>query len=185
MTGPRKGRDAAGKAARVRLFLVDVDGVLTDGGIVLDGNGVETKRFHVRDGHGIKMMGRAGIAVGIITGRESEVVRIRAAELGISVVRQGVFDKVAAWREILSETGRTAEETAYVGDDIVDIPLLRRVGFAATVSDAEEYVLAEADYVSARRGGEGAVREIAEFVLKSRGAWEGVTAKYFRTGEPE
>jgi 3-deoxy-D-manno-octulosonate 8-phosphate phosphatase (KDO 8-P phosphatase) len=171
-----------GKAARVRLFLVDVDGVLTDGGILFDGNGVETKRFHVRDGHGIKMMQRAGIEVGIITGRTSAVVRIRAEELGISRVRQGAHDKVAAWREMLKDTGLSPEESAYVGDDIVDVPLLRRVGFAATVADAEEYVLTEADFVSSRRGGEGAVREIIEFVLKSRGAWDKITEKYFGSG---
>jgi 3-deoxy-D-manno-octulosonate 8-phosphate phosphatase (KDO 8-P phosphatase) len=183
MSGPRVRQDAEAKAAGVRLFLVDVDGVLTDGGILFDGNGVETKRFHVRDGHGIKMMQRAGIEVGIITGRTSEAVRFRAEELGISLVLQGVFDKVAAWREILGEKGVSPEESAYVGDDIVDVSLLRRVGFAATVADAEEYVLSEADYVSSRPGGHGAVREIIEFVLKSSGAWDGVSGKYFDAGE--
>lgn len=182
MRGAQTREGALGKAARVRLFLVDVDGVLTDGGILFDGNGVETKRFHVRDGHGIKMMQRAGIEVGIITGRTSAVVRIRAEELGISRVRQGAHDKVAAWREMLKDTGLSPEESAYVGDDIVDVPLLRRVGFAATVADAEEYVLTEADFVSSRRGGEGAVREIIEFVLKSRGAWDKITEKYFGSG---
>jgi 3-deoxy-D-manno-octulosonate 8-phosphate phosphatase (KDO 8-P phosphatase) len=179
MSGGQRRQGAEEKAARVRLFLVDVDGVLTDGGIVFDGNGLETKRFHVRDGHGIKMMQRAGIEVGIITGRTSEVVRIRAEELGIVRVRQGVFDKVAAWREMLEETGLTPEESAYVGDDIVDIPLMRRAGFAATVADAEEYVRSEADFISSRRGGHGAVREIIEFVLSACGAWGKVTAKYF------
>jgi 3-deoxy-D-manno-octulosonate 8-phosphate phosphatase (KDO 8-P phosphatase) len=164
MSGPRVRQGAEGKAAKVRLFLIDVDGVLTDGGIVYDGNGVETKRFHVRDGHGIKMMQRAGIEVGIITGRTSEAVRIRAEELGISLVRQGIFEKTAEWREI------------------VDVPLLRQVGFAAAVDDAEEYVLSEADFISSRRGGHGAVREIIEFVLKSCGAWEKVSAKYFGAG---
>ena len=183
MSGPRVRRDAEAKAALVRLFLVDVDGVLTDGGILFDGNGVETKRFHVRDGHGVKMMQRAGIEVGIITGRTSEAVRFRAEELGISLVRQGVFDKVAAWREILGEKGISPEESAYVGDDIVDVSLLRQVGFAATVADAEEYVLSEADYVSSRPGGHGAVREIIEFVLKSCGAWDRVSGKYFDAGE--
>jgi 3-deoxy-D-manno-octulosonate 8-phosphate phosphatase (KDO 8-P phosphatase) len=182
MNGPQAREGALGKAARVRLFLVDVDGVLTDGGILFDGNGVETKRFHVRDGHGIKMMQRAGIEVGIITGRTSAVVRIRAEELGISRVRQGAHDKVAAWREMLRDTGLSPEESAYVGDDIVDVPLLRLVGFAATVADAEEYVLTEADFVSSRRGGEGAVREIIEYVLKSRGAWDKVAEKYFGSG---
>ena len=185
MNGPRVREEAGGKAARVRLFLVDVDGVLTDGGIIYDGGGVETKRFHVRDGHGIKMMQRAGIEVGLITGRTSDVVRIRAEELGISIVRQGVFDKVSAWREVLEEKRLSPEETAYVGDDLVDIPLLRQVGFAAAVSDAEEYVRSEADFVSSRRGGHGAVREIIEFVLKACGAWERVSEKYFGAGGGE
>ncbi len=182
MTGAQAREGALGKAARVRLFLVDVDGVLTDGGILFDGNGVETKRFHVRDGHGIKMMQRAGIEVGIITGRTSAVVRVRAEELGISRVRQGALDKVAVWREMLRDTGISPEESAYVGDDIVDVPLLRLVGFAATVADADENVLTEADFVSSRRGGEGAVREIIEYVLKSRGVWDKIAEKYFGSG---
>lgn len=185
MSGVQARKDPGAKAAAVRLFLVDVDGVLTDGGIVFDANGVEAKRFHVRDGHGIKLLRRAGIDVGILTGRTSDAVRIRAAELGITRVRQGVFDKVAAWREILEETGYSAEQTAYVGDDVVDIPLLRRVGFAATVADAEEYVRSEADFVSSRRGGHGAVREIIDFVLKCSGAWDTVCARYFGEADAE
>ena len=182
MRGPDARRGAAKAAARVRLFLLDVDGVLTDGGIIYDAAGVETKRFHVRDGHGIKMLQRAGIAVGIITGRTSDVVSIRARELGIEIVRQGAYDKVAAWKEILSGTGILPDETAYAGDDIVDLPLLRVVGFSAAPSDAEPYVLDAVRFVSSRPGGQGAVREIAEFLLRSRGAWDEATAKYF-TGE--
>ncbi len=178
--GHRQG--AASRAARVRLFLMDVDGVLTDGGIIHDSEGRETKRFHVRDGHGIKMLPRGGVTAGIITGRSSEVVAIRARELGVGIVRQGVHDKVVAWREILSETGVSPEETAYVGDDIVDLPLLRAVGFSAAPSDAEPYVLDAVDYVSSRRGGMGAVREIVEFLLRSNGSWGAVTAKYFPPG---
>lgn len=182
MSRPLERPGAAGKAAMVRLFLVDVDGVLSDGGIVYDGDGRESKRFHVRDGHGIKMLQRAGVEVGILSGRSSEAVSVRARELGITLVRQGAFDKVAAWREILRAKGVAAEETAYVGDDIVDLPLLRSVGFAATVFDAEEYVVSAADYVSSRPGGHGAVREIIEFVLRASGAWDAVRAKYFEGG---
>ena len=182
MSVPLLRPDAAEKAARVRLFLVDVDGVLTDGGIVYDGGGREIKRFHVRDGHGIKMLQRAGVEVGIITGRTSEVVAVRAKELEISLVRQGVRDKVAAWREILADKGVSPGETAYVGDDIVDVPLMRRVGFAASVADAESYVREAADFISTRAGGQGAVREIIEFVLRSSGAWEKVASKYFAAG---
>ena len=180
MTGPVARPGSEEKAARVRLFLTDVDGVLTDGGIIHGSDGAETKRFHVRDGHGIKMLQRAGVAVGIITGRSSEVVAIRARELGVGIVRQGASDKVAAWREILAETGIPAGETAYVGDDIVDLPILRAVGFSAAPRDAEGYVLDAVDYVSSRPGGKGAVREIIEFLLRASGAWTAVTAKYFR-----
>lgn len=179
MSPPLIRTGAALKAAGVRLFLVDVDGVLTDGGIVFDGDGREIKRFHVRDGHGIKMLQRAGVEVGIITGRTSEVVSIRAKELGIAIVRQGSTDKVAVWREILSEKNLSPRETSYVGDDIVDVPLLKEVGFSAAVSDAEEYVREAADFVSSRPGGNGAVREIIEFLLHSSGAWEKVASRYF------
>ena len=182
MSAPVIRPGAAAKAARVRLFLLDVDGVLTDGGIVYDGAGTETKRFHVRDGHGIVMLRRAGVETGIITGRTSATVDVRARELGIPHVRQGAVDKVAAWREILAATGLRPEETAYVGDDIVDLPVLRKAGFSAAVADAEEPVLSAVDFVSSRPGGRGAVREIIEFVLRARGAWEDVTAKYFREG---
>ena len=182
MTVPVARPGAEEKAARVRLFLVDVDGVLTDGGIVHGSDGVETKRFHVRDGHGIKMLQRGGVRVGIITGRTSEVVDIRARELGVWIVRQGAYDKVAAWREILADTGVPAEETAYVGDDIVDLPLLRAVGFSAAPSDAEPYILEAVHFVSSRPGGHGAVREIVDFLLRSRGSWDAVTSKYFPGG---
>ncbi|HAM32267.1 MAG: phenylphosphate carboxylase subunit delta [Deltaproteobacteria bacterium RBG_16_66_15] len=182
MSGPVVRQGAADRAAGVRLFLMDVDGVLTDGGIIHDAAGVETKRFHVRDGHGIKMLQRAGVPVGIITGRTSEVVAIRARELGIDIVRQGVYDKLAALREILAGTGILPAETAYAGDDIVDLPLLRAVGFSAAPSDAEPYVLDAVHYVSSRAGGKGAVREITEFLLRARGSWDAVTAKYFPGG---
>jgi 3-deoxy-D-manno-octulosonate 8-phosphate phosphatase (KDO 8-P phosphatase) len=129
------------------------------------------------------MLLRAGVAVGIITGRTSEVVAIRARELGIDIVRQGTRDKVAAWREILDGTGILPVETAYVGDDIVDLPLIRAVGFSAAPSDAEPYVLDAVHFVASRPGGHGAVREIVEFLLRSRGSWDAVTGKYFPEGE--
>lgn len=179
MSRPIVRRGAAKKAARVRLLLLDVDGVLTDGGIVYDAEGKEIKRFHVRDGHGIKMLKRAGIEVGIVTGRTSAVVDVRAKELGIVFVAQGAADKTESFRSILARTGLSPEQTAYVGDDIVDLPLLRAVGFSASVADAEEYVKEAVDYVASREGGRGAVREIAEFILRAAGAWRGVSAKYF------
>jgi 3-deoxy-D-manno-octulosonate 8-phosphate phosphatase (KDO 8-P phosphatase) len=180
MTPPVVRPGAEEKAARVRLFLTDVDGVLTDDGIIHGSDGVETKRFHVRDGHGLKMLQRGGVAAGILTGRTSAVVPIRARELGIGIVLQGAADKLAAWREILAEQGVPPEQTAYVGDDIVDLPLLRAVGFSAAPADAEPYVLDAVDYVSSRPGGGGAVREIVEFLLRANGSWAAVSAKYFR-----
>lgn len=175
---------AAEKAAAVRLFLVDVDGVLTDGGIVYDASGVEIKRFNVRDGHGILMMRRAGIEVGIITGRTSAVTAVRAKELGIELVVQGATDKSAALDRVLAGRDVDPRQVSYVGDDIVDLPVFRRVGFAATVADGEPYVIEAADYVAARRGGQGAVREIVEFVLRSAGLWESASARYFGPGSP-
>ncbi len=182
MSAPVVRAGAAEGAARVRLFLTDVDGVLTDGGIVYDAAGVETKRFHVRDGHGIKMLQRAGVAVGIITGRTSEVVAIRARELGIGIVRQGAKDKTAVWRDLISGSGLCPAETAYVGDDIVDLPLLRSVGFSAAPSDAEPYVLEAVHFAASRPGGHGAVREIVEFILRARGSWDAVASRYLSAG---
>jgi len=179
MNGPLVRPGADEKAARVRLFLMDVDGVLTDGGIVLDASGGEAKRFHVRDGHGIKMLARGGVTAGIITGRSSEVVAARARELGIKIVRQGAYDKVKAWREVCAQEGVDPGESCYVGDDIVDLPVLREVGFSAAPCDAEPYVLDTVDFVSSRAGGAGAVREIIEYVLKANGSWRSLTARYF------
>src|SRR5574341_2229704 len=125
------------RAKKIKLLLLDVDGVLTDGGIILDNQGNELKSFHVRDGHGIKMAQRNGIIVGIITGRKSEVVNIRARELGIQDVHKGAFEKIAAYDSILSKYGLRDEEAAYMGDDIVDLDIFKRAGIAVTVDDAD------------------------------------------------
>jgi 3-deoxy-D-manno-octulosonate 8-phosphate phosphatase (KDO 8-P phosphatase) len=177
MSAPVIRLGAREKAARVTLLLLDVDGVLTDGRIVYGADGQEIKVFYVRDGHGIKMVQQAGVEVGIITGRQSVIVENRARELGIALVLQGVCDKMTAWRDVLKEKGLGPTQTAYVGDDILDVPLMRAVGFAAAVGDAEPCVIEAADYVAARPGGKGAVREITEFLLRARGAWETVTAE--------
>jgi 3-deoxy-D-manno-octulosonate 8-phosphate phosphatase (KDO 8-P phosphatase) len=165
-------------AGRVRLLVVDVDGVLTDGRIVLDNQGNELKFFHVRDGHGLKLLQRAGIEVAIVTGRESAVVERRAAELGIRLVHQGSKRKLEAFESILRETGLREDEVAYVGDDIVDVPVMRRAGFSAAVADAEEYVKEAAMYVTERPGGRGAVREITDLILQAGGHWDAVTERY-------
>lgn len=164
---------------RIRLLLLDVDGVMTDGRIIYDDRGGETKAFDVKDGHGIKLLQRAGIRVGIITGRQSPVVDHRAAELGIDLLYQGVKDKLVPFREILAQTGLRADEVAYVGDDVIDLPVLRRVGFAATVADAVEDVKPYVHHVTRHPGGRGAVREICDLLLRQGGAWDAVTARYF------
>jgi 3-deoxy-D-manno-octulosonate 8-phosphate phosphatase (KDO 8-P phosphatase) len=178
MNAPVIRPGARENAARVTLLLLDVDGVLTDGRIVYDADGREIKAFYVRDGHGIKMVQQAGVEVGIITGRQSAIVEHRARELGITLVRQNVGDKMAAWRDVVREKGLSPPQTAYVGDDILDVPLMRAVGFAAAVGDAEPCVIDAADYVAARPGGGGAVREITDFLLHARGAWDAVTAEF-------
>jgi 3-deoxy-D-manno-octulosonate 8-phosphate phosphatase (KDO 8-P phosphatase) len=178
MSAPVIRTHAREKAARVTLLLLDVDGVLTDGTLVYDADGRELKAFSVRDGHGIRMLQEAGIEVGIITGRRSAIVARRARELGIAVVRQGVTEKRAVWQTLLQEKSVTPEQTGYVGDDLLDVPLLRAVGFAAAVGDAEACVQAAADFVAARAGGHGAVRDVTDFVLQARGLWGTVMATY-------
>ncbi|MDH3455169.1 MAG: HAD-IIIA family hydrolase [Desulfuromonadales bacterium] len=165
--------------AKIKLLLLDVDGVMTDGRIIYDNDGGETKAFDVKDGHGLKLLQRAGIRVGIITGRQSAIVAKRAAELGIELVYQGAKDKSLPFNEIMQTLALKPEEIAYVGDDIVDLPVMRKVGFAATVADAVDDVKPFADLVTKRPGGRGAVREICDFLLKESGRWPAVTRHYF------
>lgn len=169
------GTDLSG----IRLLLLDVDGVMTDGRIIYDDQGHELKAFDVKDGHGLKLVQRAGLKVGIITGRQSPVVDQRAAELGIDLVYQGAKDKLVPFREILSQLQLSPRQVAYVGDDLVDLPVLLQVGFSATVADAIDDVKARVDLVTERPGGHGAVREICDFLLKACGRWEEVTQRYF------
>jgi 3-deoxy-D-manno-octulosonate 8-phosphate phosphatase (KDO 8-P phosphatase) len=169
------------KARNVKLLILDVDGVLTDGRIVIDDRGVETKCFDVRDGHGIKMLKRANIDVAIITGRESDVVSHRARELGIDSVYQNIHNKLEVYEAILKEKGLKDGEVGFVGDDLVDLPLLRRVGFAAVVADGVEELKPYADYVSRNRGGRGAVREVIELILKAQGKWVELMERYLRS----
>lgn len=162
----------------IQLLLLDVDGVMTDGGIIYDGNGLETKVFNVKDGHGIKMLQRAGIEVGIITGRSSAVVDIRARELGIELVYQGALRKLASYEDIKLKTGFGDSQIAYMGDDVIDVPVMRRVGFAAAPQDALAEAKRAAHYIASCNGGRGAVREVCDLILKGRGAWDDVTARY-------
>ena len=156
------------RARRIRLLVLDVDGVLTDGGLFLSDSGEEFKVFHVRDGSGIVAVRRAGIEVAIISGRDCGAVVRRAAELGIRHVRQGVADKGAELDALLGELGLTADETACVGDDTPDAPLLQRAGLAIGVADAHPALLAAAHWVTRAKGGRGAVREVCDLLLSAR-----------------
>jgi len=158
------------KAKRIKLLLLDVDGVLTDGRIILDNQGNELKAFNVRDGHGIKLAQRAGIVIGIITGRKAEVVNVRARELGITEVHQGALDKIRVYDSVLDRYGLRDDEVAFVGDDIVDAAILKRVGFAAVVADCDPAVRPLGDLVTRTEGGRGAVREVINFLLAAKGA---------------
>ena len=166
------------KLRDIRLLLLDVDGVMTDGGIIYDANGLETKTFNVKDGHGIKMLQRYGIEVGIITGRTSKVVDIRARELGIGLVYQGALNKLESYNDVKQKTGLADSQIAYMGDDVIDVPVMRRVNFAAAPADALPEARKAAHYVTASAGGRGAVREVCDLILKGRGFWEEVAARY-------
>jgi 3-deoxy-D-manno-octulosonate 8-phosphate phosphatase (KDO 8-P phosphatase) len=166
------------KISKIKLLLLDVDGVLTDGRIYVDNNGVETKAFDVQDGHGLKLLQRAGIKVGLITGRQSEVVNCRAKELGIDLVYQGIKDKLVIYLRICDDLGLEDDEIAFMGDDLVDLPILRRVGLSATVPGGSDDVKPFVQYVSVRKGGRGAVRELCELILKEGGHWKQVVARY-------
>ena len=159
------------KAESISLLLLDVDGVLTDGRIIIDDRGVESKNFHVRDGQGIALLMRAGIEVGIMTSRSSKSVGRRASELGIRLVYQSVRDKLTTYNRIKRNRGLRDEQIAYMGDDIIDLPTLREVGLALTVADGWSGLRRSVDYVTVRPGGQGAVREVAEMILKAQGKW--------------
>jgi len=159
-------------AKPIRLILSDVDGVLTDGLITIDNAGVESKSFHVRDGQGIKLWRKAGFEFGILTARNSQVVKLRAQELGIAWVRQGFADKLPAARELMQSIGVTPQEVCYIGDDLPDIPVMLEVGLSATVSDGATEVKQHAKWVLENAGGRGAVRELIERLLQAKGRWE-------------
>jgi len=166
------------KAKKIKLLILDVDGVMTDGSIILDNKGNEFKRFNVRDGHGIKMLGKAGIQTGIITGRKSKVVEIRARELGITDVFQKVYKKSAVYEKLLKKYKCSDENVAFMGDDIVDVELLRRAGLSAVPADADEETKKYADIKMKNNGGRGAVREFTDMILKSAGLWEKVSGEF-------
>jgi 3-deoxy-D-manno-octulosonate 8-phosphate phosphatase (KDO 8-P phosphatase) len=167
-----------GKIKEIKILILDVDGVLTDGRIFIDDSGNELKGFNVRDGHGIKLVIRGGIEVIFLTGRKSRVVEHRARDLGVEEVYQKALNKKEVLDQILKEKKVSAVTVAYIGDDIVDIPVLKKAGFSVAVADAHEDVKKIVDYITRMKGGEGAVREICEIILKVQGTWDGLVDRY-------
>jgi 3-deoxy-D-manno-octulosonate 8-phosphate phosphatase (KDO 8-P phosphatase) len=162
----------------IKLLILDVDGVLTDGGIIRDDAGQQIKRFHVRDGAGLVMWKRLNREIAIITGKESNVVTVRAEELGIEYVHQNISNKLEAFNELLEELDVKPEQVAYIGDDLPDLPVMRRVGCPIAVADAVEEVRATARYVTKFPGGYGAVRDAIEYLCKEMGLWQQVLERY-------
>ena len=169
------------KSKKIKLILLDVDGVLTDGSIIFGESNQELKVFNIKDGLGIKLAQACGIEIGIITGRTSEAVKKRADELAIKILYQGQRDKVKVYEQIKNDLGLKDDQIAYVGDDLSDLKLLQKVGFSITVNDACDEVKAEVDYIIKCPGGKGAVREVIELILKSQGKWQGLIQKYYST----
>jgi 3-deoxy-D-manno-octulosonate 8-phosphate phosphatase (KDO 8-P phosphatase) len=173
-------KETIARAAKVRMILLDSDGVLTDGAITYCSDGCEIRSFHVHDGFGIRLARKAGLTLGIISGRASPVLEKRAAELGITEVHQRVLDKAGRLDEMLVRFDMTAEEVCFVGDDLIDLSVMRRVGFAAAPSDAQPAVREAAHYVTEHGGGQGAVREVIEIVLRASGRLDEALQRFLK-----
>ena len=171
-------QDIHKKAASIRLVIFDVDGVLTDGSLYIGDDGQEYKAFHSKDGHGMVMLQQSGVEIAIITGRSSEVVRIRMASLGIQRVYQGKREKLPAYEELKQITGFDDEQIAYVGDDVVDLPVMTRVGFAVAVQDAHTLTKQHAHWVTPSNGGRGAAREVCELIMDAQGTLQSALQHY-------
>ena len=165
-------QDIIEKARDIRLVIFDVDGVLTDGSLFIGDGGEEYKAFNSRDGHGMKMLQKSGVAIGIITGRTSEVVHHRMEGLGIKHVYQGQLDKLPAFEELTVKLGLRPEQVAYVGDDVVDLPILIRVGLAIAVQDAHQLVKQHSHWITPSPGGRRAARDVCEFIMQAQGTLE-------------
>jgi 3-deoxy-D-manno-octulosonate 8-phosphate phosphatase (KDO 8-P phosphatase) len=166
------------RARRIKLILFDVDGVLTDGKLMLHADGSESKRYDIKDGTGIVLAQRAGIRVGFLSARMSAATQQRAVQLGVTLVHQGIASKLETYEQIADELLLEDDDIAYMGDDIVDLAVLARVGFAAAPADAVDEVRSRVDWVSAAPGGAGAARELVELILKARGLWDPLLLEY-------
>jgi 3-deoxy-D-manno-octulosonate 8-phosphate phosphatase (KDO 8-P phosphatase) len=168
------------KAKKLKLLILDVDGVLTDGKLFFDNDGNEYKSFHAQDGHGIKMLRQTGVEVAVISGRKSKSVALRMKNLGIEYVYQGHENKIAAFNEIIEKIGITPEQAAHVGDDVIDLPVMIRVGLAIAVNDANFAVKQHADWCTALPGGQGAVREVCDFIMQAQGHFDEMLNAYLK-----
>jgi len=166
------------KANQIKLLILDVDGVLTDGKLFFDHEGNEYKSFHAQDGHGIKLLRQTGVDVAVISGRRSNAVGLRMNSLGIAHVYQGYEDKRAAFQELLLTLKITPEQTAYVGDDLLDLPIMMRAGLAIAVNDAVDTVKQHAHWHTQRNGGQGAVREVCDLIMQAQGHYNGIVESY-------
>lgn len=171
-------QDILERAAHIRLVIFDVDGVLTDGSLFLSDSGEEYKAFHSRDGHGIKMLQRTGVRVAIITGRTSNVVAHRMKDLGVTLCYQGSLEKLPVFEKVIEELQLDPSHVAYVGDDVVDLPVMRRVGFAVAVQDAHPLVKKHAHWQTPNAGGRGAARDVCELIMEAQGTLETELGKY-------
>ncbi len=166
------------KARQVSLLIVDIDGVLTDGGLQFDNRGEEYKTFNSLDGHGIRMLLESGIEIAVITGRQSKIIEHRMGDLGVRLIYQGHRDKRPAFEQLLQDTGLAADQIAYIGDDLPDLPVMRRVGFAVAAQNAHAFVKQHCDLVTSASGGHGAVRELTDFIQHSQGMLEALQQSY-------
>ncbi len=168
------------KAKKLKLLILDVDGVLTDGKLFFDNEGNEYKAFHSRDGHGIKLLRQTGVEVAVISGRKSNSVALRMKNLGIEYVYQGHENKIAAFNEIIEKLRITPDQAAHVGDDLLDLPIMTRVGLAIAVDDANFAVKQRADWCTTLPGGHGAVREVCDLIMQAQGRFEDVVNAYLK-----
>lgn len=171
-------QDILEKAANIRLLIFDVDGVLTDGSLFIGDDGQEYKAFHSQDGHGMKMLQASGVDIAIITGRQSKVVSHRMDSLGIDHVYQGQLEKLPAYEQLLGKLNLQASQVAYVGDDVVDLPVMTRVGFAVAVQDAHNLVKQHSHWITPSRGGRGAAREVCELIMQAQGTLDSQLQHY-------
>lgn len=167
------------RCRNIELILSDVDGVMTDGDVIFDNQGIESKKFHIRDGLGVQLWQRAGYRFGLLTSRTSQIVKVRASELGIEIVRQGLEEKRKMALDVLADLELEPPQVCYIGDDLPDIPVMRHMGLAVAVADAAEEVRRIAHYTTSRAGGEGAVRETVELILRSQKRWDDLIQRFY------